>query len=365
MIFFKLFSNCIAVKGVQRSTIIDLQKNIAHLIPNDLHEILLKSEKLDIHQIYLEYGSENKVIIEDYFKNLIDLELGFFCDEIELDFFSKMCLDFYSPTIISNAIIENQYNVELFEKIILQLDNLGCEYVEMLFYQTIENELLNIILNLFSSCKIKHIGLLLRYDSTKDKQFIKFLTSTKLRLTKLIITNSLEDETLAAKNYNFTLVNYIIDDINSFNFCGVVKIKYFSNDMQHFTESQHHNTCLNRKISIDKDGYIRNCPSMPQHFGNIKDTTLEEALAHPDFKKYWNVTKDMIAVCKDCEFRHICTDCRAYTERTHFEEYIDLSKPLKCGYNPYTNEWAEWSTNPLKQKAIEFYGMQDLVKKDA
>ena len=101
--------------------------------------------------------------------------------------------------------------------------------------------------------------------------------------------------------------------------------------------------------SIDKDGFIRNCPSMPQHFGNIKDTSLENALNHPDFRKYWNVNKDIIEVCKDCEFRHICTDCRAYTERTHFEEDIDLSKPLKCGYNPYTNEWAEWSTNPLKQ----------------
>lgn len=104
---------------------------------------------------------------------------------------------------------------------------------------------------------------------------------------------------------------------------------------------------------------------MQQNFGNIKDTTLEEALNHPDFKKYWNVNKDMIEVCKDCEFRHICTDCRAYTERTHFDGEIDLSKPLKCGYNPYTNEWAEWSTNPLKEKAIEYYGMQDLVKKDA
>lgn len=105
---------------------------------------------------------------------------------------------------------------------------------------------------------------------------------------------------------------------------------------------------------------------MPESYGNIKDTTLEEALNKPGFKKYWNVTKDMIEVCKDCEFRYVCTDCRAYTERTTFDKKeIDLSKPLKCGYNPYTNEWAEWSTNPLKQKAIEYYGMQDLVKKNA
>ena len=121
---------------------------------------------------------------------------------------------------------------------------------------------------------------------------------------------------------------------------------------------------LHKKISIDVDGNIRNCPSMPQSFGNIKDTTLEEALEHPDFKKYWNLTKDHIEVCKDCEFRYICTDCRAYTERTHTNaEGLDISKPLKCGYNPYTGEWEEWSTNPLKEKAIEFYGMEDLVKK--
>ena len=46
---------------------------------------------------------------------------------------------------------------------------------------------------------------------------------------------------------------------------------------------------------------------MTQSYGNIKDTTLEEALAHSDFKQYWNITKDQISVCQDCEFRHICT----------------------------------------------------------
>lgn len=67
---------------------------------------------------------------------------------------------------------------------------------------------------------------------------------------------------------------------------------------------------------------------------------------------------DQIHICKDCEFRHICTDCRAY-----IEDPDDIySKPLKCGYNPYTGEWAEWSTNPLKQKAIQYYGMEELME---
>lgn len=37
------------------------------------------------------------------------------------------------------------------------------------------------------------------------------------------------------------------------------------------------------------------------------------------------------------------------------------AKPLKCGYNPYTCEWEEWSTNPLKQQAIDYYGMREVL----
>lgn len=358
--YFKLYSNCIAVKGIKRSVIIDLQKSRTHFIPNDLYEILLKTEKMKIEQIYVEYGSENSATIEDYFKSIIDLELGFYCSEKELDFFPKMNIDFHSPSKISNAIIENQYKFELFEKIITQLDSLGCEYVEIIFYEKIQNELLNKILFLFSSSCIKNIGLFLKYDNTKDEQYMKFLTSNNLRLTKITISNSFENKILEAVNYNFTSISYLLNDIKSFNYCGIVSSKYFTNEMLHFNESHQYNTCLNKKISIDKFGLIKNCPSLKESFGNVSDTSLEDAIKHPNFEKYWNINKDQIDICKDCEFRHICTDCRAYIESPDNQ----YSKPLKCGYDPYTNEWSEWSTNPLKVKAIEYYGMQDLIKKD-
>jgi radical SAM protein with 4Fe4S-binding SPASM domain len=63
--------------------------------------------------------------------------------------------------------------------------------------------------------------------------------------------------------------------------------------------------------------------------------TLFKAIEVPDFKKYWSITKDQINVCKDCEFRYICTDCRAYT--TNIDN--DYSKPLKCSYDPYKGKW--------------------------
>ncbi|MNR02411.1 hypothetical protein D3C85_1182610 [compost metagenome] len=95
---------------------------------------------------------------------------------------------------------------------------------------------------------------------------------------------------------------------------------------------------------------------MPESFGHIGDTRLADVLANPEFKKNWLLNKDSITVCKDCEFRHVCTDCRAYVEQPQ-DRY---SKPLKCGYDPYANVWEDWATSPLKQEAIAYYGLENV-----
>ena len=101
-----------------------------------------------------------------------------------------------------------------------------------------------------------------------------------------------------------------------------------------------HNSCLNRKVSIDAAGEIKNCPSFGGSFGNAREVSLHGAVARRDFRELWSVHKDQIEVCKDCEFRYVCTDCRAYLS----DETNRLSKPAKCRYDPYT---AEWRSTPL------------------
>ncbi|WP_299098677.1 hypothetical protein [uncultured Winogradskyella sp.] len=98
---------------------------------------------------------------------------------------------------------------------------------------------------------------------------------------------------------------------------------------------------------------------MKENFGHIEKTNLYEVLIK-NFKKYWNITKDQIDVCNDCEIRYFSTDFRAYKENPK----NTYSKPLRCGYSPYANKGKEWSTSPLKQKAIKHYEMQELVKKN-
>jgi SPASM domain peptide maturase of grasp-with-spasm system len=362
MTHFNVFSNCTLTKGHSRSLISDLQRNNILIIPDDMYKILTESKEKSISEIVEKYGKDNEETIIEYYDTLVEEELGFYCNENELQSFPYLSTEYRNSSLAGTFIIENIYDVSVYIKLLEELEKLRCESIEIIFYDYIENSILTEILNCFFYSYIKNISISIKYDEAKTEEYLKFLSSTKLRLDKILLHSCTEEKILDFTESNNTLIIYTNKKIQCFHYCGNVSPQYFSINIEHFTESLNHNTCLHKKISIDKDGNIKNCPSMSQSFGNIKDTTLEEALNHPDFKKYWNVTKDQIEVCKDCEFRHICTDCRAYTERTHFNEDIDLSKPLKCGYNPYTNEWAEWSTNPLKQQAIEYYGMQELVK---
>lgn len=361
-----LFASCIPVKGFNRSIICDLQRNSYSYIPNDMFDIIFQYNGKSILDIKEKIDVEDFEVLDSYFKFLHENEFIFFTKKPE--YFPKINLDWFEPFEINNAIIDVEIKHEFnFKEIFPQLEKLMCKSIEIRFFEIIDLKIIYDILSLLEKSKsiLSSVGFVIPYSNDYSNELLEKIISLNPRIAYFIFYNSDRNEFVVPFGEKRSFILYSKESINSKLSCGTIGSKNFVVNTRLFTESQHHNTCLNRKISIDKDGNIKNCPSMPQSFGNIKDTTLEEALNHPDFKKYWNVNKDMIAVCKDCEFRHICTDCRAYTERTHFEEDIDLSKPLKCGYNPYTNEWAEWSTNPLKQKAIEFYGMQDLVKKDA
>ncbi len=365
---FQIFSNCKIVKGFNTSIIYDLQRQKYELIPNDLYEIIIQlNQKVTIDKLLIDYGIENKSTINDYLEHLISEEYGFYCTLNDFDLFPLLDEKFKSPLSITNCVLEYaKSNIKNLYKYLKQIECIGLKDISILFYEELEQIDFIKILDVFEDSRIKSIEITTKFSDAITEDFFKNINKKPNRLTRLIFYSSAKNEVNFWDNdLQFDRI-YTTKEINSFIHCGIVSTDYFNTNLPKVLEAINHNSCLHKKIAIDIDGNIKNCPSMPQSFGNIKDTTLEEALAHKDFKKYWNINKDQIEVCKDCEFRYICTDCRAYTERTHTNtEGLDVSKPLKCGYSPYTGEWEEWSTNPLKDKAIQYYGMQDLVKKDS
>lgn len=350
-IHFVLFSNCLISRGAGRALLCDLQNEHFIFLPLALVSVLKKAQKTSVHRLLHQYP-DHVSYLQDFLHHLVESNYGFFTKEPQL--FPKMNLEWKSPNTITNAILElNSNNLENGKRALDALHDLGCIGVQCRFDAPVSLSALYDLFEGISDSRIRHIELMFPWYEDLDAAALDVFLKKHLRISFVLCFGA------SAPEYSFTTAKVIFSQKkqNTALYCGTVSELFFSPNLPTFTESQHHNSCLNRKISIDANGNIKNCPSMAQSFGNIKDTTLQEALDHPEFKKYWNITKDQIAVCKDCEFRYICTDCRAYLENPH-DMY---AKPLKCGYNPYTCEWEEWSTNPLKQQAIDFYGMRDVL----
>jgi len=349
MKYFKLYSNCFLVEGHKKHIICDVQRGEIFIIPLALSKIVDDTFKVSMEVINNIPDDLIKSKIKEVIEFLITHELGHLCDNPNS--FPEINKHWESPEIINNCIIcmDNNSSLDLAD-IYNQLTELKCKFLELRM-EDIET-FINCNKNL-NDTFIRNIDLYIKFnEKITTFNFVKFLHENQ-RIGKVVIFSTPKD---IANSLNYERVFFIENNITNIH-CGKIHENSFSVNIDLFMESQFHNSCLNRKISIDAEGNIKNCPSMSESFGNIKDTTLAEAIEKPNFKKYWNINKDKIHVCKDCEFRYICTDCRAYTE----DPEDILSKPLKCGYNPYTGEWSEWSTNPLKQKAIDFYGMREII----
>lgn len=352
--FISFYKSCIFVKGFKNTIICDLQRNRYFKIANPIASILKTIDNISfssfLDSVDQDYRNEFKSLVDLLlFENLVFMHAENSCFK-ELDMYYK------THRQINNAIIDLDVdNLDLVPGIVDQLAELKAVAIQLRSFNKLPKSTTISLLD-YASTKIRFVELITEFSDEKSViDILKKLNSQYF--IHLTFHSASFDRTVV---YGNKKAEIITDKINGEICCGNVSNDMFNINIETFMEAYKHNLCLNRKISIDPAGNIKNCPSMPHSYGNIKDTTLREALEHPDFKKYWYIHKDQIEVCKDCEFRYICTDCRAYLE----DPDNLYSKPLKCGYNPYTGEWQEWSTNPLKQRAIEYYGMQELVKKE-
>jgi SPASM domain peptide maturase of grasp-with-spasm system len=358
-IIYKLCQNCKLINGISRSCIYDLQRQQYYPVPHTIKVLFNEANEINLGLINNNFPNRDEwEVIEEYIQFLVLNDLVIEISDDEALLFPDLDTSWDYPAHISNCLIDaNREITWLNVRFINQLEILCCHFIQIRFFKKVSVAYLKSILSYINRSAIKVVEF--TFPESGSKSFyaeVKELVQVNKKIRSVTIHSSKENALTDPGKLGFGIIISTQESINNSVHCGVVHPAYFTMNIPHYTESLAHNTCLNRKISIDIDGNIKNCPSMKESFGNIKDTTLEEAINKPGFTKYWNITKDEIAKCKDCEFRHVCTDCRAYLENPD-DVY---SAPLKCGYNPHTCEWEEWSTNPLKQRAIEYYRMNNI-----
>jgi SPASM domain peptide maturase of grasp-with-spasm system len=335
---FRLFACCLPVRGVVRSTICDLQRGEYHFIPNSLYEILTTHRDATLEQLKAMVDPEAHDTLDEYFAFLEEKELGLWTSEPES--FPELNLHWEVPSVITNAIIDvDQESNHDWEELIRQLGDLGCRALQLRVFCEMPLAAVDAALEPSLYGPLRSIDVLMKWTPEHEPEQLREFMKKHRRIQSATVFSAPENR---VEKYfvDSSFLVYASQTISSHEHCGQVLPGYFTTGTAFTLESLRFNNCLNGKISIDVRGEIRNCPSMPASFGNAQTTRLHAAVMDETFREFWEVNKDQVEVCRDCEFRYVCPDCRAWV-RTSEERF---AKPSKCGYDPYTGTWSEAST---------------------
>ena len=297
--------------------------------------MLAENRFLSSEQIQGVSDNQNSKEILSQIRDLEGDEFGFWCSEEESRLFASLELKHETPNSITHAVIDSDRSSEHpFSSIFKQLSQLGCQAAQLRFFESSESQKIETILELTQKNGFTDIELVMPSNGNSNTNIGRLLSQRFPVLTKLIFHSASANQLLSNEKEECPIYQ-ITNKINSADHCGFIHPDGFVVNKDMLELSKAHNNCLHGKLAIDINGNIKNCPAMIPSFGNVNQNKLEEVLQEAAFERLWNVGKDQISICKDCEFRYICTDCRAFISN----EDDELSKPSRCSYNPYLTKW--------------------------
>lgn len=160
-------------------------------------------------------------------------------------------------------------------------------------------------------------------------QTIEFVKSIGMRFKKIDVIRNVYGGT---QNEHTPTVQKVLD-------YAYFKKPNFVTSEEQFENNLMQNTCWYGKIAIMENGDVIPCEFERNYkYGNIHENTIREILLKEETISKWRLNLDNIEVCKDCEYRYACKDCRALGISVSGSM---TSKNPRCLYNPYIGEWAK------------------------
>ncbi|MPT35512.1 MAG: hypothetical protein E2604_10595 [Flavobacterium sp.] len=296
------------INGFNRSCIYDLPRNTYDFLPLAIVNKLYSFENMNRDTIIDQLDTNEKL----WLNYLIEKEYCFFIPQEFKDAFPKINFKWTNPSLISNTIIDISQTTSGFDFKIVE--ELNCKHVLIRIdnYENLE-ALYSLLKEKIGTTTFKSIDLHIR--KKPDTSFSSFKKSIKKEIKQITDINfyNKKRDTIPSVFSPFFLININI-----------------------FSESLRFNSYYNRKLYIDKDGNIKNGIEGKRIFSNLtKNVDLAEIVQSKNYKNLWNINKDKIDICKDCEFRYMCIDNRTPKKRNNKAYYFEE----ECPYNPYISKW--------------------------
>jgi radical SAM protein with 4Fe4S-binding SPASM domain len=120
-------------------------------------------------------------------------------------------------------------------------------------------------------------------------------------------------------------------------FSGQIIEANFWTNRHAFHFNRRNNSCWAGKVAVTAAGEVIPCIfARDLVIGNCLKKGLEAVVQSHRLRELWGVTKDRVEVCRDCEYRYACHDCRplAYAREKNL-----YAKSPRCLYDPYRGQW--------------------------
>jgi len=97
--------------------------------------------------------------------------------------------------------------------------------------------------------------------------------------------------------------------------------------------------CFSKEICVTATGKVFPCiMERDLILGNVLSQNIKTIINSDSSLKIRRLNKDKIEVCKDCEYRYACFDCRPKAKGSSSNENL-YAKPAECHYDPYEGRW--------------------------
>ncbi|MFI3297752.1 MAG: SPASM domain-containing protein [bacterium] len=312
------------MNGAKQSAIFDIEEGTYAIIPL-LWGVFLNTAKR-IYKII-----SNEILESDIGVQMSDNDLISFLLSSKFAIKTKTEIPFKAidvktydiPFVFDTLIIDSNLECDLLNYLSFLPNFRISRFVQLRLYFSVSYDFIDKLLVLLQDKGYYNIDIIVNSDcNTSSSDYHKLLQLYPYHLSKIIIMNY----SLPIVNDNPRLIFNKIK-MQDCALCGIIDESLISINIDTLCRYKNGNTCLWRKVSISVDGLICNCPSLPYTYGSIRENDILEVVKNSTYQKISNIKKSEIEVCKDCEFRVFCTDCRA-----NAGVYL---KPNKCKYNPY------------------------------
>lgn len=242
-------------------------------------------------------------------------------------------LDFDNLTVFSNATMLNDSLIELFSA-----NNINVRFslyghnglvhdsitgIKGSFDKTIKN-VNKLIAN---NIKVIPAVVIMRENQTYVKEIFNFIISLGLKPAGYDVIRNV---------FGGTQSNHTPDNVEVIQHSLLTKPS-FTITKEKFINAMYANTCWYGKCAITPTGNIIPCEfERSIVYGNVRQQSISQILNGDKLKEFWHLDFSKIQICKDCEYRFSCKDCRPLG----FSLCGNITqKNPRCLYNPYTGKW--------------------------